>query len=89
MIHSFITAHRFLTYAAGATFFALVGYVESRVLPRDPLMAIGSWTFAVLWFAFDLATTRSLLPVGPVLGLAVLVGGAIWMVQYHRRHHSG
>lgn len=89
MIHNFITAHRFLTYAAGGTFFALVGYLEARTLPRDPLMAIGTWTLALLWFSFDLATTRSLLPVGPVLGLAVLIGGAIWMARYYRRHRTG
>lgn len=88
MFHHFITFHRFWAYATAAFVFAVGGYFESRAFPRDPLMPITTWVFAVLWFAFDLATTRSLLPVGPVLGLAVLIGGFAWMARYYRRHRS-
>lgn len=88
MIDHFIAAHRFWAYAAGAGFFALSGYGFSRLSPERPQAAIGSWVLALLYVAFGLATTRSLLPVGPVMGLAVLVGGGVWMARYYQRHRS-
>jgi hypothetical protein len=89
VIDNFISAHRFLAYLAGASFFALSGYGFARLSPKDPSLAIGSWIMALLWFAFGLATTRALLPVGPILALAVLVGGGIWMAQYYKSHRPG
>ncbi len=86
MIRNFMSAHRFLAYLAGAGFFGLLGFIESRVFPRDSSIAIPSWFFAILLLSFDLATTRSLLPEGPILGLAVFVGGIVWMVRYYNRH---
>ena len=89
MVQSFFAAHRFLAYLAGAGFFALSGYGLARLDPKNPVGACTSWAMALLWLAFDLATTRSLLPVGPVLGLGVLVGGVAWMARYYERHRRG
>jgi hypothetical protein len=86
MLDHFITAHRFLAYAIGAGLFTVLGYLESRAFSKEPLMAIGTWIFALLWFAFDLATTRDLFPLGPALAIAVLVGGSIWMARYYEKH---
>jgi Tfp pilus assembly protein PilE len=36
MMHDFITAHRFLAYLAGASFFAGSGYLQSRIFPKSP-----------------------------------------------------
>jgi len=89
MVQSFFTAHRFLAYLAGAGFFALSGYGLARLSPEDPVAACGSWAMALLWLAFDLATTRDLLPLGPILALGVLLGGAVWIARYHERHRRG
>jgi len=89
MVNDFINAHRFLAYLAGASFFALSGYFESRIFPRSPGAACGSWAVALLWLAFDLATTRPLLPEGPILAFAVLVGGFAWIALYYRSHRQG
>jgi len=86
MIHDFIVAHRFLGYAAMSGFLVLSGYGFARLAPMDPIMACGSWSMALLFFAFALATTRALLPVGPILALAVVVGGVVWMARYYDRH---
>jgi hypothetical protein len=89
MVNHFINAHRFLAYLAGASFFALSGYLESRIFPRSPGAACGGWGMALLWLAFGLATTRPLLPAGPVLAFAVLVGGLAWIARYYQSHRQG
>ncbi len=88
MIDHFIAAHRLLAYTAVGGFFALSGYGFARLSPDRPLMAIGSWFFALLYFAFGLATTRSLLPVGPILALAALVLGVVCMARYYDSHRK-
>lgn len=88
MVEHFISAHRFLAYLAGASFFGLSGYLESRIFPKSPAAACGSWGMALLWLAFDLATARALLPVGPILALAVLVAGVAWIARYYESHRG-
>jgi len=86
MIHDFIDAHRLLTYFAGAGIFALSGCGLARVFPRNHLSALSSWFMALLYFAFGLASVRSLSPLGPALAVAALAGGFAWMARYYRRH---
>jgi len=86
MIDHFIATHRLLTYVAGACFFALSGYGWARVSPERPLAAISSWGMALFWLAFGLATTRSVLPVGPVLALVVLIAGVVLLARFYDSH---
>ena len=86
MVNDFINAHRFLAYLAGASFFALSGYFESRIFPRSPGAACGSWGMALLWLAFGLATTKSLQAAGPIMALAVLVAGVASIARYYNSH---
>ncbi len=88
MISHFISVHRFLAYAGLGGLFVLSGYGFARLCPKDPLMAIGSWILALLYLAFGLATIRFLRPVGPILALALLVGGVAWMARYYERHRD-
>ena len=88
MIGHFMGAHPFWGYAAMATFLALSGYGLSRLAPKNPLMALGSWFMGLLYFAFAMAGLRILSPLGPIAALVALVVGFVWMARYYDKHRS-
>jgi CHASE2 domain-containing sensor protein len=86
MMNTILGAHHSLAYAALAGLFALSGYGFARLSPGRPLMAIGSWMFALLYLCFGLASARLLDPLGPILALVAAVAGVAWMARYYDRH---
>lgn len=88
MIQRFMDTYPHLGYVAGAIFLGLSGYGLSRLYPRDPLLAIGSWLMALALLAFGVAGLGWLSPVGPPVALASVVGGLVWIARYYKRHQG-
>ena len=86
MIGHFIGVHPFWGYAGMGMFLALSGYGFSRLDPKSPLLALGSWFMSLMYFAFALAGLRILSPLGPIAALVALIVGLVWMARYYQKH---
>lgn len=79
-----VRAHPYLASITFLVLWCAIGYLEGRFI--SPVFACVAWSLAILGATLAVVEVSGLGPLRWGLAIAILLGGAAWMIYYYDSH---